>query len=242
MKAKKSDIDSLVFQKLFEHVKYNSSEITLWQTEPSTGYRNIIPSNFNSIQYNEALLFLNINKEHNIVPELPVYCYSKSGQFIFKSEIKIIKDQVLTLVLPSEVQLLGGQDPVKVKTMEERSLRDQEFLSNEFGNLSLDEEDKLFADKRESPRARPKIEKWVKVKIQGSEGVNLVKLFDLSRGGLGFITIEPHLYQKSSEIQVVGFESFDLDDPILGVIVAQRPVDNSQVEFKIGVKFSEGQN
>lgn len=134
-----------------------------------------------------------------------------------------------------------GPDYMKVKSMAERSSRDQEFLNNEFDSVSLDEEEKMFADKRESPRARPKIDKWVKIKTSLSDEIHFLRLFDLSRGGIGFLTTDVELFPKGTAIQVVGFEEFDLDDPLVGKIMSQRPIDDTQVEFKIGVKFNEGQ-
>ncbi len=135
----------------------------------------------------------------------------------------------------------NGPDYMRVKSMAERSSRDQEFLNNEFDSVSLDEEEKLFAGKRESPRARPKIDKWVKIKTDSSDEVHFLRLFDLSRGGIGFLTMDVHLFPKGSSINVVGFEEFDLDDPLVGVIMSHRAIDETQIEFKIGVKFNEGQ-
>jgi hypothetical protein len=43
------------------------------------------------------------------------------------------------------------------------------------------------------------------------------------------------------EVFVMGFDAFDLDDPLVGIIMSQRAVDETNVEFKIGIKFSEGQ-
>ena len=49
---------------------------------------------------------------------------------------------------------------MRVKSMAQRSNRDQQLLKSEFG-LTVDEEDKLYADQRAAPRARPKDDKWV---------------------------------------------------------------------------------
>jgi hypothetical protein len=133
-------------------------------------------------------------------------------------------------------------DVLRVKSMAERSARDQELLNQEFTPVDLDEEDKLFADKRESPRARPKAEKQVKVaKLKGS-GPATYKLFDLSRGGMGFIINDDFTFSRGEDIHIVGFNDFDLDDPLVGTIMSIRPIDGAQSEFKVGVKFSEGQD
>ncbi len=135
-----------------------------------------------------------------------------------------------------------GSDHIRVKSMAERSSRDQTFLNNEFELMSLDEEDKVFADKRESPRARPKIDKWVKVVKVGSCEFKLCRLFDLSRGGMGFITFNEAEFPKGIDIHVLGFDEFDLDDPLIGTVMSLRPVDEAKIEFKVGIKFREGQN
>lgn len=167
-----------------------------------------------------------------------------------ESDVNVIKGQLgldLSTTWKTRRLNLGdasgdsGPDYMKVKSMAERSTRDQEFLNNEFDSVSLDEEEKMFADKRESPRARPKIDKWVKIKTSLSDEIHFLRLFDLSRGGIGFLTMDAHLFPKGTTIQVIGFEEFDLDDPLVGVIMSQRPIDETQIEFKIGVKFNEGQ-
>ncbi len=134
-----------------------------------------------------------------------------------------------------------GPDIMRVKSMSERSNRDQELLNSEFG-LSVDEEDKLFADKREAPRARPKNDKWVKVARLAGEGPVVYKLFDLSQGGMGFVGSNDVDFIKGAEIHIMGFNNFDLDDPLIGKVMSIRPMDGTENEFKIGVKFSDGQN
>lgn len=133
-------------------------------------------------------------------------------------------------------------DVMRVKSMAQRSTRDQKLLNTEFG-LSVDEEDKLFADKRSAPRARPKDDKWVRLVRGLGESLPLsYKLFDLSQGGMGFVSFEETEFPKGSDIHVVGFNDFDLDDPLFGKIMSIRPIDGAQSEFKVGVKFTEGQN
>ena len=136
-----------------------------------------------------------------------------------------------------------GSSNIAVKNMLQRSSRDQELLNNhEWHMPSVDEEDLMFVDKRESPRARPKSEKWVKIRKAGEQEINLFKLFDLSRGGMSFIAIGETDYPKDCEINVTGFETFDLDDPLVGKVMSLRPMDETLIEFKVGVKFNEGQD
>lgn len=130
-----------------------------------------------------------------------------------------------------------------VKSMAQRSSRDQEFLTGEFApEVSLEEEEKMYAGKRASPRARPKADKWVKMKLPDSDTIHKLKLFDLSQGGMSFITFDSQMFPKGSEIYLVGIANHELDDPLVGKIMSHRPVDEIQIEWKVGVKFDAGQS
>lgn len=267
MRVIKSDSGFLIFQKIFKLIHSNQSPLVLWQNNDD-GSKLVMDSFLNSFNLETAQLHFDKSSD---VHEGLIYCYCENEQFIFKTMVLNIKDGVFTAGVPLEIKLLEepditlikGQvgvdlfgpwktkrlklegsdesDTVKVKSMSERSSRDQEFLNNEFDSVSLDEEDKIFADKRESPRARPKIDKWVKIKAEGSDEIHFLRLFDLSRGGIGFLTMDPQVFPKGSTIHVIGFEEFNLDDPLIGMVMSHRAVDESQIEFKIGVKFNEGQ-
>lgn len=260
------------YQEILKHIHASSSDLLIWQVLPETGKRNIAHSRLSSYHLETGLMHLKLSTGHSNVSHLPLYCYLEEEQLIFKTEIREAQIEAFTVGLPLEIKLLeepdvnvikissgvelstkwksrifltgpeDHSDTLKVKSMSERSSRDQEFLNNEFNSVSLDEEERMYADKRESPRARPKIDKWVKVSSDASDGVQIVKLFDLSQGGIAFVTFEPNLFPKGSRIQVTGFDSFNLDDPLIGQVMSQRPIDESQVEYKIGCKFDEGQD
>lgn len=272
MKVIKSDSSGVyAYQKIMKHLQANASKVVLWQVFPETGERSVTNSILNSFHVESKLMHFELPNGAKVRNNLPIYCYSKDGMFIFKTNIKDMKSNVFSLAFPEEIKLLEdpeitfikgsagidlaepwrtkslnldrdrGPDYMKVKSMSERSSRDQEFLNAEF-NPSLDEEDKMFADKRESPRARPKIDKWVKLVGEGSEEVHLLKLFDLSQGGIGFVSMEPDKFPKGSKIMVVGFDDFNLDDPLIAQVMSHRAIDDTQIEFKIGCKFDEGQS
>lgn len=271
MRVIKSDSGFLAYQKIFRHLQTNNCTVVVWQLTEN-GERNVSHSRLNSFHLETKLLHFELANNYQITAGLPLYCYSEDGQFIFKSDITDVKKSVFSVQVPEEIKLLEDPDvsfikgasgvdlaPVwkvkrlqideeskpdymVVKSMKERSSRDQEFLNNEFNPISLDEEDKMFADKRESPRARPKVDKWVKIMSEASEEIHLLRLFDLSQGGIGFVTMDSHLFPKGTKIKVVGFEQYDLDDPLIGEVMSQRPIDDTQIEFKIGCKFAEGQD
>lgn len=273
MRVIKSDTGFLAYQKIFKRIHSDNSVIVLWQLLPETNQRNVFESNLISFHPESGLLYFNRSSDAQINQNLSVFCYSEDGQFIFKSTLHEVRSQALVLRYPVEMRLLeepdltiiesnsgvnistiwkskkfsyqdiSGPDFMVVKSMAQRSARDQEFLASELGNgVTLDEEDKIYAEKRESPRARPKLEKFVKIKSPATEEVHVLRLFDLSQGGIGFLTMEPLLFPKESEIRVVGFKEFDLDDPLIAKVMSQRAVDDTQIDYKIGCKFVEGQN
>lgn len=273
MRVIKSDSSGVyAYQKILKHMHSSTTVLVLWQVSPETGERSILNSRLNSYHQESGLMHFELNSGVKFKAQLPLYCYSRTGQFIFKTDIRDMKSNVFSVSFPEEIKLLeepdlilvkgiagadlaeawktrslnldggGGSDIMKVKSMAERSSKDQDFLNAEFNSVSLDEEDKMFKDKRENPRARPKIDKWAKVVSETSDEIHIMKLFDLSQGGIAFISMEPNLFPKGSKIRVVGFDDFTLDDALIAQVMSHRPVDDLQIEFKIGCKFDEGQS
>lgn len=250
----------------------DQSDLVLWQLSPIDGKREISNTRINAFHMESGKIFFEIDPKAKVMEELPIYCFAEDGQIIFKAIIDNIRDTNLSVTIPDEIKVLedpeiilikgktgtdystlwiskrlksisedNGPDIMRVKSMAQRSTRDQELLNNEFG-LTVDEEDKIYADKRESPRARPKADKWVKIALPQSEGPSIYKLFDLSQGGMAFVGFEETEFEKGGEVKIVGFNDFDLDDPLIGKIMSIRPIDGADSEFKFGVKFSEGQD
>ncbi len=272
MRVIKSNTGFLFYEKIFQQLMANQCDLVVWQLLPDSGKRQISRSRLNAFHMESQKLFFEIDSQNVIERSLPLYCFAEDGPIIFKANIHEMYDSNISVIYPEEIRVLedpdvvlvkgstgqdlspiwkvkrldvapvdSGLDIMRVKSMAQRSSRDQELLNNEFG-LSVDEEDKLFADKRESPRARPKVDKWVKVAKLQSEGPVTYKLFDLSQGGMGFVCFNESEFSKGSEIHIVGFNEFDLDDPLIGKVMSIRPIDGELNEFKVGVSFSEGQN
>jgi len=260
------------FQKIFKHIHSKGSNIVLWQLSPVSTGRNIANSKLSSFKIEEGILNFEIPTGYSMQQSLPMYFYSEDGQLIFKSEGIQVEKNFFTISLPKEIKLLEEDEVGKIRLitgldistvwkskrfnfddvskvdfgkvvgMTQRTSRDREFLDNEFDRVSIDDEDKLFADKRESPRARPKAEKWAKVVSQKSPDVQLLRIFDLSRGGISFVTMEVDLFPVGSKVNIVGIEEHVLDDPLLAQVMSHRPIDELDIEFKIGCKFDEGQS
>lgn len=252
--------------RIFREVQNQKQKVIVWQV---TSSGRLVSETILS-SFSPETMTLNILPGAEIFnPGLPLYFYFEVEQVIFKSKIESSGSTYIVAGFPNEMRILDESeesvnfkrnhlstvwvtktatssvdrynDHVRVKSMSERSSRDQDFLNGEFNPVNLDEEDKIFADKRESPRVRPKADKLVKVLRKGESKIHVMKLFDLSRGGMGFLTFSPDEFPKGTDVFITGFDAFDLDDPLIGTVMAQRAVDDSNVEFKIGVKFNEGQ-
>lgn len=255
------------FLKIFKEVQGLKHKVVIWQL--GEGGRRIVSETV-FISYSGDTKTINLLPVPEALnPALPLYFFIEASEVIFKARIESMGQKFIAVDFPNEIRTLDDSeesirfqknhlstnwvtktasssvdrinDLVRVKSMKERSTRDQDFLNTEFNPVNLDEEDKIYADKRESPRVRPKGDKLVKVVRKGESKLHVMKLFDLSRGGMGFLTFTPDHFPKGSEIYVTGFDAFELDDPLIGTVMAHRAVDETNVEFKIGVKFNEGQ-
>lgn len=252
------------YRKILKEMQDQKHKVVIWQVYQDN--RTIGETLLMSVNYDEQLLnFLAPDVE--FLQSVQIFFYVESQQLIFKCRIHNITATMISVKFPEEMKLLDESDGpvlidykvktfwssptatsaerinsyVAVKSMKDRSSRDQDFLNQEFDYASLDEEDAKFADKRESPRVRPKADKLVRLVRKGESKLHVMKLFDLSRGGMGFLTFKPDDFPKQSEVYITGFDAFDLDDPLIGTVVAHRAVGELNSEFKIGVKFNEGQ-
>lgn len=272
MKVINSDTGFLAYQKIFSSLMANQIKLMVWQYVPDTGKRNVTEIRISAFNLESKSIHVECKKEFPIDAAQLMYFYSEEAQLIFKTNLQEMRDNNFSVNIPEEIKLLDepdfeeaythvksgleksewrvkrigfgynelGTDVMRVKSMSQRSSRDQDFLNQEFHPVNLDEEEKMFASKREAPRARPKANK--KVKILVKDEAKVYKLFDLSQGGMGFLTDSFEDFDTGSQVRVIGFDDFNLDDPLIGTIKNVRPLEGAQVEFKVGVKFDEGQS
>jgi hypothetical protein len=272
MKVVKSDSGFLIFNKIFKLIQSNRHLLTLWQVTSSGERNILksclnsfhMETKFLHLKRDDEI---EIDLGQPVFCYSPdTQCIFKSSvkdiktgvlsiaipdeiKFLDEDDVKVIKGASgIDLAAVWKVKSLNldiketPPDFMRVKSMKDRTTRDQELLNKEFYPIGLDEEEKLFAGQRETPRGRPKIDKWVKVVSSLEEKVLLLRLFDLSQGGISFITPDTHLFPKGSSIKVVGFNDFDLDDPLIGEVMSERAIDESKLDYKIGCKFQEGQS
>ena len=240
--------------------------VILWQVD-ANNKREIRKSLLTSYNFEQDQLFFTKKAAINFDTTQPLYAFVQEGPFIFKTHFRNQQEASIMTSLPQEIKFLDekdcenvmksfgvetdkwisirrtkynedlGLDYMKVKSMKDRTSRDQDFLNEEMG-ISLEEEDKMFAGKRESPRARPKNDKFVTLSKMGEDVTKSYKLFDLSRGGMAFIVDGGNLFKKEEGIKVGGFNDYLLDDPLYGTVMSIREIDGTS-QFKIGIKFLE---
>lgn len=135
----------------------------------------------------------------------------------------------------------NATDKINTKwKMSNMSARDSEIFNEELNFVSLDEEDKMYASKRESVRARPKAGKMLTIQIgDQSRPEEVYPLFDLSQGGMAFLAFSEEEFSSGDTILVLGFDQKRLDHPMLAIVRSVRQADELGVQFKIGCQFKE---
>ncbi|MBD64513.1 MAG: hypothetical protein CME62_04870 [Halobacteriovoraceae bacterium] len=133
----------------------------------------------------------------------------------------------------------NATDKISTKwKMSQMSKRDAEIFNEEVEFVSLDEEDKLYADKRTSARARPKKGKVLTVQTgDQSTPEQIYPLFDLSQGGLAFLAFGENEFKSGETILIKTFDSKVLDHPMIAIVRSVRQADELGLQFKIGCQF-----
>ncbi len=105
-----------------------------------------------------------------------------------------------------------------------------------FDSVKKVDEDKVFAMQRAAPRARPKKEKKVTLKLlDSSDKVLIYSLFDLSTGGMAFKISGKEMFQKNDKLLVTAIDGKDLDKPMIGII--RNIIEDGLHSFRVGVQF-----
>jgi hypothetical protein len=253
MKSVTSREDSQVFHKFFTDLGKFQDAIVLWQLL-ADGRRIIHQSRVVEIVADESFMQVSDSqgKNYEFTANTYLYCYVENRGAIFKSFLLARSGELAQLQLPLELIYLDDSDvyrikngmgfdlsnaPWRVKRLG-RSERDEAIFNTQLESLSLSEEDRLFADKREAPRARPKVDKMVTCRqAQTPASAQSFKLFDLSRGGLGLLVLIDGTFKKGQQVEITAMEGDDLDEPILGEVMSVRSLAPETVGWKVGIKF-----
>lgn len=256
MKNVSAEDGFLVFQKFFTDLLRLEVEMVVWQVSTTDGKRRVHRSVLTSFKYEQGRLHLQNaeGKEFDFQDDV-LFCWAEKDGVIFKTTQIPTDGGGLSLKLPEKLCFLegpeltviqGGAAPAlpntdagKVKPLpgQERSGHDLEILKQGLDAMTLAEEDKLYADKREAPRVRAKGNKVISVCLADRPETSTEQpLFDLSRGGLAFVVEAEKRFQKGDMIFVLEIENNRLDSPLVGEVMSVRKLDDES-GYKVGVKF-----
>lgn len=252
--------------KYFQELISSKKTVLVWQVDANSKKRSLAKVVMLSCRREDnALKAESIERFKELkLPEKEVYFYIEQNQLMFKAKKVSVEENELTAFLPEEMRLLSDDEHVTVMeailemvppqsegyldytrkkkrtaSSAEQSERDKAIFEEELSFVTLDEEDRLFADKRDAPRARP--QKGKKVTIKQTKGIRKTvvhPLFDLSRGGLSILTEERKMYSTGDVVEIMSFGNKKLDDPMLAEVKSIREADEQGTTYKIGMQFA----
>ncbi|MDA8792627.1 hypothetical protein N9N67_05240 [Bacteriovoracaceae bacterium] len=237
----------------------NDSELGERRIHP--GYLTKFDGNLCSLYAEEA------NNNKFSFNQRDVYVFIEEAQIIFKGEvITDLNESHLTIGIPEEIKKVKAEEIVQLRDSFYQSLKnyyfkpggfnldnidenyyansnlvghhDRQLFADELEYAALEDEDRKFASLRESPRSRPKKDKRLIVSLVDEPTFsNDCLLWDLSTGGMGFITTFPAKYEKGKQIYIRGIDGKMFDHPMIADIMSVREADQDKSEWKIGVKL-----
>jgi len=256
MKYVSSEDGFLVFQKFFADVIKGGTDLVLWQFIADGTNRLIHHTTVSSYKPDKGFFQVS-NSEEGSFKFAPgtIFGWVESEGVIFKTEALSAQGHGLSMKVPEKLAFLEGPELQvfrgstalktdvslwKVKRLSngaERSANDQAILGQGLEAMSILEEDKLFADKREAPRVRAKGNKRITVCVaERPDTAKEYPLFDLSRGGLSYVVEKETVFGRGMAIHVMAIEDNKLDSPLAGEVMSVRALDDGS-GFKVGVKF-----
>jgi len=241
----------IVFQKFFADLVKQEVPVVLWQLLPD-GSRDIHNCILTSYKYEAGIL--NFSDQTGMAVHLndgEIFCYAKREAVIFKTRSRGKNDRELSLHMPGSLCFLEEPDLKIIKTTLgidlrdgymrgklQKSQRDQDLFDDQLAKITTTQEDKIFADKREAPRLRPKEDKIITCQRAGEPEMSQnFLLFDLSRGGLGFKIVVDGLFQRGQFVEITALEGQVLDQALFGEVMSVRDLAPEDVGWKVGIRF-----
>ena len=239
----------IVFQKFFTDLVKRETVVVVWQVS-ADGTRHVENCVLTSYKYDAGILNFLTHEGHGLeLQEADVYCYAKSEAVIFKTQ-----PRGQALHMPGVLCFLEGPDIQVIKaslgidlsdgymrgkiTPTQKSQRDQALFDDQLAKITTTQEDKIFADKREAPRLRPKEDKIITCQRAGEPDMSQnFLLFDLSRGGLGFKIVVDGLFKRGQFVEITALEGQVLDQPLIGEVMSVRDLAPEDVGWKVGIRF-----
>lgn len=247
------DIDTKLMEQFFVTEMHDVSDTTIWYLDEN-GERNVFEGFIQSVDLsNDSITYFVPDLDRLIDCDF-IYFNMPDKNIIYKSARLSLVNKLLTTNFPQEVKFLD--QPFWVDKMDREMLRtmpvDQlktklvgrtqtelKDLESQISLDKLDEEDKVFADLREAPRARPKVDKMVTIERDTDFGVisETYVLYDLSKGGMGFLVYDQKEFSVGENIRVVSFDAQSVGESMVGIVRAVRDADDLGVQYKVGVQF-----
>jgi hypothetical protein len=236
----------IVFQKFFTDLVKRETVVVLWQLTPA-GERTVHNCILTSYKYDVGVLnFLDHAGQGLQLEAADIYCYSKNEAVIFKT-----RPRGQAVQMPDVLCFLEGPDLQEIKTSVgidltdgfmrgklQKSQRDHALFEEQLAQITTSQEDKIFADKREAPRLRPKQDKIITCQRAGEPDMSQnFLLFDLSRGGLGFKIVVEGLFVRGQFVEITALEAQVLDQPLIGEVMSVRDLAPEDVGWKVGIRF-----
>ncbi len=244
----------IVFQKFFADLVKQEMPVVLWQVS-ADGSRDIHNCILTSYKYDAGILnFTDRTGAEVHLSEGDIFCYAKREGVIFKTRSLGKTDRELSLHMPGTLCFLEEPEIKVIKsslgidltdgymrgkiTPTQKSERDQALFDDQLAKITTTQEDKIFADKREAPRLRPKEDKIITCQRAGEPDMSQnFLLFDLSRGGLGFKIVEDGLFMRGQFIEITALEGQVLDQALIGEVMSVRDLAPEDVGWKVGIRF-----
>lgn len=236
----------------FDKLDQNQYSVVLWQFDPSQNCRVFYRTNLDQLEKEDKKLLLRDQTDREFdFKENEVFGYIEAFQSIFKTSILDQSSDKILIAFPEKLHFLEAKQRETIQnvfseidsalvdgSVEPLYQSDEDIFQSELDQfLSPDEEDKLFADKRIAPRARPKKTKMVTISRIQDDKMKIYELYDLSQGGMAFLSLEENYFQVSDEIHVHAFDQKSFEVPMIAQVMSTRPADELGVQFKIGLKF-----
>lgn len=228
-------------------VKDRSFEAVLWQLDQTLGKRVAIKTNLHSFD-ERSLHFIKAPQSFN--QDNQIFVYIEALQALFKTGISGIGEHI-SCAYPKEFSFLDENDASSIQSALKSYgdslvtgatapsyVSDKDIFESELNEfMPLDQEDAMFASKRNTPRARPKKMKMITASLKDKPEHKIFELFDLSQGGLSFLCLEDDYFKKGDIIHIHSFDERNFESPMVGEVMSIRAADELGVQNKVGIKF-----
>lgn len=243
--------DQVQILNFFKEAKDEQSAFFFWQKvdEQKIKLSEVRLKNISKI--NSLLTFTDIGEvDFSFRPMQVIYFFHPNSHLVFRTGLLRNEFPQYKVNLPYSLRTDEHDEEFFQKLLQlKKSSQIKKSISAEEGrHLTLlqqeywsEEEEAIFAHLRESPRGQA--QKALKVRIlkhsSNNSDAQIFTLFDLSQGGLSFITDDPGLFQEKELVQIIsiGDKPMGLLPCIIRSVRPMKEKDQSVMHYKVGVQF-----